>query len=83
MENRPFTREIVRSIKVAVVEHLVNSQVRPMLLISVLKHFHSNSSVVGSGSVSHITKPSSMNRRREEIWRGFPDGMCLARKIHM
>ena len=65
MLNLPCSMEIVRSMKMAVVERSVNSQVRPMLLISVLNRSHSNSSVVGSGSVSQIPKPSSMNRRRK------------------
>ena len=81
MENRPFLIETVRSMKVAVVERSVNFQVRPMMLISVLKRFHSISSVVGSGSVSHIPNPSSMNHRRKERWRGFPDEMCCFLKM--
>ena len=78
MENRPFLMEIVRSIKMAVVESLLNSQERPMELISVVKRVHSCSSVDGSGSVSHIPKPSSINCPRKERWRGFPGEMCLA-----
>ena len=65
VEKRPFTRDIVRSMEMAVVKQSVNSQVSPMLLIKVLKLFHSNSSVVGLGSVGHIPKPSSMNRQRK------------------
>ncbi len=69
MLNHPCSMEIVRSMKMAVVERSVNSQVRPMLLISsALNRSHSNSSVAGSGSVSQIPKPSSMNRRRKERW---------------
>ena len=64
METRPFSMEIVRSIKMAVVDLSVNSQERPMELINVLKRVHSCSSINGSGSVSHIPTPSSMNRRR-------------------
>ena len=64
MENRPFSMEIVRSIKMAVVEWSVNSQERPMELIRVVKRVHSCLSVDGSGSVSHILRPSSINRRR-------------------
>ena len=81
MENWPFLIETVRSMKVAVVERSVNSQVRPMLSISVLKRSHSISSVVGFGSVSQIPNPSSMNRRRKERWRGFPDEMCCFSKM--
>jgi hypothetical protein len=50
--NWSCSMEIVRSMKIAVVERGVNSQVSPMLLISVLNCSHSNSSVVGLGSVS-------------------------------
>ena len=64
MENRPFSIEISRSMKMAVVEWSVNSQERPMELINVVKRVHSCSSVDGSGSVSHIPKPSSMNCQR-------------------
>ena len=64
--NRPCSMEIVRSMKITVVERGVNSQVSPMLLISVLNCSHSISSVVGSGSVSQIPNPSSMNRRRKD-----------------
>jgi len=63
--NLPCSMDIFRSMKMAVVEQSMNSQVRPMLLISVLNHSHSISSVVGSGSVSQISKPLSMNRRRK------------------
>ncbi len=56
--NCPCSMEIVRSMKIAVVERSVNSQMRPMLLISVLNRSHSNSSVVGLGSVSQIPKLS-------------------------
>ena len=72
---------IVRSIKVVVVERVVNSQVSPMLLISFLKRSHSNSSVVGSGSVSQIPKPLSMNCLRKERWRGLPGGRCCSLKM--
>ena len=81
MLNLPCSMEIVRSMKMAVVERSVNSQVRPMLLISVLNCSHSNSSVVGSGSVSQIPKPSSMNRRRKERWLGLPGSRCCFSKI--
>ena len=64
MKTRLFSMEIVRSIKMAVVERSVNSQERPMEVINVLKRVHSCSSINGSGSVSHIPTPSSMNRRR-------------------
>jgi hypothetical protein len=67
--------------KMAVVKRYVNSQVSPMLLINVLKLFHSNSSIVGSGSVSHISNPSLMNRQRKERWRGGFYNMCFASKI--
>ena len=67
MEICPFLIVIVRSMKIAVVERSVNSQDRPMELISVVKQVHSSSSVDGSGSVSHIPMPSSMNRRRKKV----------------
>ena len=78
MESRPFLIVIVRSIKMAVVERSVNSHERPMELISIVKRVHSSSSVDGSGSVSHMPKPSSMNHRRKKRWRGFPGEMCPA-----
>jgi hypothetical protein len=81
MEKRPFEIDILRSMKMAVVKRSVNSQVSPMLLINVLKLFHSNSSIFGSGSVSHIPNPSLMNRQRKERWRGGFDNMCFASKI--
>ena len=65
----------------AVVKCSVNSQVQSMMLISVLKLFHSNSSIAGSGSVSHIPDLSSMNHQRKERWRGGFDAMCFASKI--
>jgi len=64
--NRPCSMEIVRSMKITVVERGVNSQVSPMLLISVLNRSHSISSVVGSESVSQIPNPSSMNCFRKD-----------------
>ena len=64
MEIRPFSMDIVRSIKMVVVDLSVNSQERPMEFINALKLVHSCSSIDGSGSVSQIPKPSSMNRRR-------------------
>jgi hypothetical protein len=79
--NRPCLMEIVRSMKMAVVERSVNSQVRPMLLISVLNRSHSNSSVVGSGSVSQIPNPFSMNCQRKERWLGLPGSRCCFLKI--
>ena len=66
MENCPFLMEIVRSIKMSVVERSVKFQERNMELINVVKRVHSSSSVVVSGSVSHIPKPSSMNLLRKE-----------------
>ena len=78
MEIRPFLMVIVRSMKMALVERSVNSQDRPIELISFLKRVHSSSSVVGSGSMSHMPTPSSMNRRRKKRWRGFPGEMCSA-----
>ena len=78
METCLFSLEIVRSITMAVVERSVNSHERPMELIGVVKRVHSSSSVDGSGSVSHMSKPSSMNRRREKRWRGFPGEMYPA-----
>ena len=78
MEILPFSMVIVRSIKMAVVERSVNSHDRPMELISVVKLVHSCSSVDGSGSVSHMPTPSSMNRWRKKRWRGFPGEMCSA-----
>jgi hypothetical protein len=78
VEIRPFSIVIVRSIKMAVVERLVNSHDRRMELISVVKRVHSSSSVDGSGLVSHIPMPSSMNSRRKKRWRGFPGEMCPA-----
>ena len=74
--NRPCSMEIVRSMKVTVVERGENSQVSPMLLIVVWKRSHSSSSVVGLGSVSQIPNPSSMNRRRKESWSGLPGDRC-------
>ena len=73
--------DIVRSIKVVVAERVVNSQVSPMLLISFLKRSHSNSSVVGTGSVRQIPSPLSMNRRRKESWRGVPGGRYCSSKM--
>ncbi len=64
--NWPCSMEIVRSMKITVVERGVNYQVSPMLLISVLNCSHSISSVVGLGSVSQIPNPSLMNRRRKD-----------------
>jgi len=42
MEKRLFAIDILRSMKMAVVKRSINSQVSPMLLINVLKLFHSN-----------------------------------------
>jgi len=42
MEKQPFAIDILRSMKMAVVKRSINSQVSPMLLINVLKLFHSN-----------------------------------------
>ena len=78
MEILPFPMVIVRSIKMAVVERSVNSHDRPMELISVVKLVPSCSSVDGSGSVSHMPTPSSMNRQMKKRWRGFPGEMCSA-----
>ena len=81
VENLPFTMVIVRSIKMAVVERSVNSHDRPMELISVVNRDHSCSSFDGSGSVSHMPTPSSMNLWRKKSWRGFPGEMCVASKM--
>ena len=78
MEILPFAMVMVRSIKMAVVERSVNSHCRPMELMSVVKLVHFCSSVDGSGSVSHMPIPSSMNHRRTKRWRGFPGEMCSA-----
>ena len=76
MLNRPCSMEIVRSMKIKVVERGGNSQVSLMPLISVLNCTHSISSVVGSGSVSQIPNPSSMNCCRKERWCGLPGERC-------